>query len=134
MSQRAVVASVLGAVVIAFSSILVALADVSPTTAAFWRCAYALPVVCGGVLLVSGTLEDGAYGANPTRGALFGIATGVAYAAYLLVQRQGSMDLRRLADAPSRSSRSGRWRPARSCSVRSLPPCSCAASRSSSVA
>ena len=49
----------------------------------------ALPPVCGGVLLVSGALEHGAYGANPARGALLGIATGLAYAAYLLVQRQG---------------------------------------------
>jgi drug/metabolite transporter (DMT)-like permease len=59
----------------------------------------ALPPVGGGVLLVSGALESGAYGANPARGALFGVATGLAYAAYLLVQRQGSMDLRRPAGA-----------------------------------
>jgi drug/metabolite transporter (DMT)-like permease len=58
---------------------------------------YALPLVCVGVLFVSGTLEDGAYGANPPRGVLFGIATGLAYAAFLLVQRAGSMDLRRPA-------------------------------------
>ena len=37
---------------------------------------YALPAVCVGVLLVSGALEHGAYGANPARGALFGIACG----------------------------------------------------------
>ena len=59
----------------------------------------ALAPVCGGVLLVSGALEHGAYGVNPARGALLGIATGVAYSAYLLVQRQGSMDLRRPAGA-----------------------------------
>jgi drug/metabolite transporter (DMT)-like permease len=181
LSDRAVFAGVLGALVIAFSAILVDLADVTPATAAFWRCAYALPIlgalawaehrrhgprsarerwlaaaagvlfavdimvwhyairdvgaglatvlgnlqvvvvpflalavlgeqiprsilialppVCGGVLLVSGALEHGAYGANPARGALLGIATGLAYAAYLLVQRQGSMDLRRPAGA-----------------------------------
>jgi len=63
------------------------------------RILVALPPVCGGVLLVSGALEHGAYGANPARGALLGIATGFAYAAYLLVQRQGSMDLRRPAGA-----------------------------------
>ena len=172
-----VLAGVLGALAIAFSAILVDLADVTPASAALWRCAYALPVlaplawwehrrygsrtarerqlaalagvlfavdiivwhyaihdvgaglatvlgnlqvvivpfvalavlgervpraiavalppVCLGVLLVSGVLEQGAYGANPGRGALLGIATGFAYAAYLLVQRQGSMDLRR---------------------------------------
>jgi drug/metabolite transporter (DMT)-like permease len=181
VSDRPVVAGVLGALVIAFSAILVDLADVSPAAAAFWRCAYALPAlgaiawwehrrygprtgrerwlaaaagvlfaidilvwhyairdvgaglatvlgnlqvvvvpflalavlgervprsilialppVCAGVLLVSGALENGAYGANPARGALLGVATGLAYAAFLLVQRQGSMDLRRPAGA-----------------------------------
>jgi drug/metabolite transporter (DMT)-like permease len=181
VNDRAVTAGILGALVIAFSAILVDLADVTPATAAFYRCAYALPVlgamawwehrrfgprsarerrlaaaagllfaidimvwhyaikdvgaglatvlgnlqvvvvpflalallgetvprrilvalppVCGGVLLVSGALEHGAYGVNPARGALLGIATGFAYAAYLLVQRQGSMDLRRPAGA-----------------------------------
>jgi len=58
-----------------------------------------LPVVIGGIVLISGALEHGAYGVNPARGALLGIATGVAYSAYLLVQRQGSMDLRRPAGA-----------------------------------
>jgi drug/metabolite transporter (DMT)-like permease len=181
VTERPVVAGVLGALVIAFSAILVDLADVSPATAALWRCAYALPAlgalawwehrrfgprsvrerwlagaagvlfaldilvwhyairdvgaglatvlgnlqvvvvpflalavlgervprsilialppVCAGVLLVSGALESGAYGANPARGALLGVATGLAYAAFLLVQRQGSMDLRRPAGA-----------------------------------
>ena len=46
-----------------------------------------------------GALEHGAYGVNPARGALLGIATGVAYSAYLLVQRRASMDLRRPAGA-----------------------------------
>jgi drug/metabolite transporter (DMT)-like permease len=181
VSGRPVVAGVLGALAIAFSAILVDLADVTPVTAAVWRCAYALPVlgalawsedrrfgprtwrerqlaaaagvlfaidiivwhyairdvgaglatvlgnlqvvvvpflalavlgervprsilyalplVCIGVLLVSGALEDGAYGADPAQGVLFGVATGVAYAAFLLIQRQGSMDLRRPAGA-----------------------------------
>jgi drug/metabolite transporter (DMT)-like permease len=179
--DKPVVAGVLGALVIAFSAILVDLADVTPSAAAFWRCAYALPalgvlawwedrrfgprtwrerklamaagvlfavdmvvwhyairdvgaglatvlgnlqvvvvpflalavlgervpksilyalpLVCCGVLLVSGALESDAYGANPARGVLFGVATGLAYAAFLLVQRQGSMDLRRPAGA-----------------------------------
>jgi drug/metabolite transporter (DMT)-like permease len=51
------------------------------------------------VLLVSGALEDGAYGGDPARGVLFGTATGLTYATFLLVQRQGSMDLRRPAGA-----------------------------------
>jgi drug/metabolite transporter (DMT)-like permease len=43
LDQRPVVAAVLGALTIAFSAIFVSLADVSPATAAFFRCAYALP-------------------------------------------------------------------------------------------
>jgi drug/metabolite transporter (DMT)-like permease len=43
VSDRPVLAGVLGALVIAFSGILVRLADVSPSTAAFFRCLYALP-------------------------------------------------------------------------------------------
>jgi drug/metabolite transporter (DMT)-like permease len=177
--ERPVLAAVAGALVIAFSAILVDLADVSPAAAAVYRCAYALPVlgalaawedrrfgrrtwrerrvallagvffaadlitwhhaiadvgaglstvlgntqvvfvpflalvalrepvapqirralplVCLGVVLVSGVLESGAYGANPPRGVLFGMLTGLTYAIFLLIQRQGSRDLRRPA-------------------------------------
>jgi drug/metabolite transporter (DMT)-like permease len=171
------VAAVAGALTIAFSAILVALADVEPATAAVFRCFYALPVlgllawledrrygpresrrlaipagfffaadlvfwhyaiadvgaglstvlgnlqvvvvpfvawlvlgerpharllaalplVCSGIVLISGVLETGAYGDDPTRGVLFGILTGLAYAGFLLVLRQGSADLRRPA-------------------------------------
>jgi drug/metabolite transporter (DMT)-like permease len=169
----------LGAVAIAFSAILVRLADVAPSTAALFRCAYALPVlgvlawledrrlgareprarvlaaiagiffaidlVCWhhaihdvgaglatvlanlqvalvplvawavlserpgrgpiatlplmmiGIVLISGALEHGAYGAHPSRGVVFGVATGLAYAGFLLVLRAGSADLRRPA-------------------------------------
>src|SRR3954469_8624188 len=45
MSDRPVLAGMLGAFVISFSAILVRLADVSPSTAAFFRCFYALPVL-----------------------------------------------------------------------------------------
>jgi drug/metabolite transporter (DMT)-like permease len=61
------------------------------------RILLALPLVCFGVVLVSGALESGAYGANPSRGVLYGTVTGLTYAAFLLVQRQGSRDLRRPA-------------------------------------
>ena len=170
-------AAVLGALTIAFSAILVDLADVSPASAAFFRCFYALPalgvlawwedrrfgrrawrerrlaipagvlfavdliawnhaiadvgaglatvlgnlqvvivpflalvllgervprrillslpIVLFGILLVSGALESGAYGANPSRGVLYGVVTALTYAAFLLIQRQGSADLRR---------------------------------------
>jgi len=175
--EEPVVAAVLGALTIAFSAILVDLADVSPAAAAFFRCFYALPalgvlawwedrrhgrrswrqrrlaipagalfavdliawnhaiadvgaglatvlgnlqvvivpflalallgervprrillslpIVLFGILLVSGALEKGAYGANPSRGVLYGVVTALTYAAFLLVQRQGSADLRR---------------------------------------
>ena len=45
MTERPAVAGALGALVIAFSAILVRLAEVSPSTAAFFRCLYALPVL-----------------------------------------------------------------------------------------
>jgi drug/metabolite transporter (DMT)-like permease len=168
-----------GAVGIAFSAILVRLADVPPSTAAFYRCAYALPplalltylerrrlgpfgrralvlslvagvlfmadlvlwhhaiaavgaglatvlgnvqvvlvplaawlllherppprtlgavpVVLVGVVLISGVVGAGAYGSNPPLGVLFGVLTAIAYAAFLLVLRAGSADLRRPA-------------------------------------
>ena len=177
--ERPVVVAVCGALVIAFSAILVDLADVSPAAASIYRCAYALPVlgalalwedrrlggrtwrerrvamvagvffaadlitwghaiddvgaglstvlgntqvvfvpflawvalrepvprhilralplVVAGVVLVSGVVESGAYGANPARGVMFGVLTGVTYAIFLLIQRQGSRDLRRPA-------------------------------------
>ena len=54
----------------------------------------AIPVVGFGVVLISGVLEQGAYGANPSLGALFGVLTGIAYSGFLLVLREGSRDLR----------------------------------------
>jgi drug/metabolite transporter (DMT)-like permease len=171
--------AVLGALAIAFSSILVKLADVSPSTAAIFRCGYALPllgvlawwerrrfgprsarerrlaviagvlfaadlicwhhaiaavgaglatvlgnlqvafvpliawvvlaerpgrrilaalpVVMLGVVLVSGVLERGAYGSDPVGGMVYGLATGVTYAGFILVLRHGNTDLRRPA-------------------------------------
>ena len=165
--------AVLGALTIAFSAILVRLADTTPSTAAIFRCAYALPLlwwlalredrrygrrpararrlawiagvlfaidlICWhhaiddvgaglatvlgnlqvafvpivawlalgerptlplvliGILLISGALEQGAYGDNPAQGVIFGIATGVSYAGFILVLRAGGTDLRRPA-------------------------------------
>jgi drug/metabolite transporter (DMT)-like permease len=48
-----------------------------------------IPVVSVGVVLVSGLLENGAYGANPARGAVYGVLTGLSYAAFLLIMRRG---------------------------------------------
>jgi drug/metabolite transporter (DMT)-like permease len=57
----------------------------------------ALPVALFGVLLISGVLEHGAYGHNPTRGTLFALGAGVAYVGFLLLLRHGGADLRRPA-------------------------------------
>jgi drug/metabolite transporter (DMT)-like permease len=57
----------------------------------------ALPLACSGIVLISGVLETGAYGDDPARGVVFGILTGLTYAGFLLVLRQGSADLRRPA-------------------------------------
>jgi drug/metabolite transporter (DMT)-like permease len=179
LSRRPAAVAVAGALTIAFSAILVDLADVEPATAAIFRCAYALPVlgvlalledrrygrrpvrdrrlaipagaflaadlifwhhaiqdvgaglatvlgnlqvvvvpfvawavlgeriqtrlltalplVCSGVVLISGVLETGAYGDDPLRGVLYGLLTGLTYSGFLLVLRQAGSDLRRPA-------------------------------------
>jgi drug/metabolite transporter (DMT)-like permease len=57
----------------------------------------ALPIALIGVVLISGALQHGAYGRAPLRGALFGLAAGVAYVGFLLLLRHGGSDLRRVA-------------------------------------
>jgi drug/metabolite transporter (DMT)-like permease len=57
----------------------------------------ALPIALIGVVLISGVLEQGAYGRDPARGTLFGLAAGVAYVGFLLLLRHGGSDLRRPA-------------------------------------
>src|SRR5213076_2094923 len=57
----------------------------------------AIPIVGIGVVLISGALEQGAYGSNPGLGAVYGVLTGIAYSGFLLTLRQGSRDLRRAA-------------------------------------
>jgi len=52
----------------------------------------AIPVVGVGVVLISGALEQGAYGSNPPLGAFFGVLTGIAYAGFLIALRVGSRD------------------------------------------
>ena len=78
MFERPVLAGALGALVIAFSAILVKLAEVSPSTAAFFRCAYALPVL--GVLAWA---ERRRYGSRSRRDRLLAFAAGIAFAADL---------------------------------------------------
>lgn len=61
------------------------------------RIAATLPLVIAGIVLISGVVEHGAYGAHPELGAVYGLATGIAYAAFILVLRAGGGDLRRPA-------------------------------------
>jgi drug/metabolite transporter (DMT)-like permease len=57
----------------------------------------ALPIALTGVLLISGVLEQGAYGRDPARGTAYGLGAGIAYVGFLLLLRRGGTDLRRPA-------------------------------------
>ena len=46
-----------------------------------------IPVVFTGVILVSGLGRSDAYGADPSRGVIFGVLTALAYTAYLMMLR-----------------------------------------------
>jgi drug/metabolite transporter (DMT)-like permease len=78
VTDRPVLAGVLGALVIAFSAILVRLAEVAPSTAAFFRCAYALPLL--GLLAWR---ERRRYGTRPLRERVLAWVAGVMFAADL---------------------------------------------------
>lgn len=54
----------------------------------------AIPVALVGVVLISGALEQGAYGRNPGLGVAFGILTAISYAGFLLVLRESNRDHR----------------------------------------
>lgn len=56
----------------------------------------AIPVVLIGVVLISGVMGD-AYGEDPILGVVYGVATSLAYAAFILILREGSRDLDRVA-------------------------------------
>jgi drug/metabolite transporter (DMT)-like permease len=64
-----------------------------PRSRLFW----AIPVVLTGVVLISGAVGAGAYGENPGLGVVYGALTSLAYAAFILIIREGSRDLRRAA-------------------------------------
>jgi drug/metabolite transporter (DMT)-like permease len=57
----------------------------------------ALPIALLGVLLISGVLEQGAYGRDPGRGTLYGLCAGITYVGFLMLLRRGGTDLRRPA-------------------------------------
>jgi len=61
------------------------------------RALVAIPIAMVGVVLISGVLEDGAYGDNPGLGVVLGLLTGVAYSGFLLALRHGAGEQRRVA-------------------------------------
>jgi drug/metabolite transporter (DMT)-like permease len=79
VNERPVLAGALGALVIAFSAILVRLSEVSPATAAFFRCAYALPVL--GLLA---WIERRRFGPRSRRERLLALGAGPLFAADLV--------------------------------------------------
>jgi drug/metabolite transporter (DMT)-like permease len=54
------------------------------------RALISIPIAFSGVVLISGVLENGAYGDDPVLGVVFGMLTGVAYSGFLLTLRYGS--------------------------------------------
>jgi drug/metabolite transporter (DMT)-like permease len=76
---RPVLTAAVGALLIAFSAILVRLADVEPATAAVFRCLYAAPV-----LLLLAHREDRRLGPRSHRSRLLAAAAGVFFAADLV--------------------------------------------------
>jgi len=51
-----------------------------------------IPVIFAGVVLISGLGYADAYGANPLRGTLFGVLTGISYSCFLLVFRASNSE------------------------------------------
>jgi drug/metabolite transporter (DMT)-like permease len=82
------VCAVMGAIAIAFSSILVRLSHASPSTAAIFRCAYALPVL--GVLA---WVEDRRFGRRSWRERRVAIASGVFFAIDLILWHHSIRDV-----------------------------------------
>ncbi|GAG45970.1 unnamed protein product, partial [marine sediment metagenome] len=54
---------------------------------------FTIPIIFGGVALMSGLGRPDAYGDDPLRGVIFGIFSGVAYALFLLVFRASNRGL-----------------------------------------
>jgi drug/metabolite transporter (DMT)-like permease len=75
LAERPILAAVLGALSIAFSGILVRLANVEPSTAALFRCVYALPFL--GLLAMA---ERRAYGPRPAGQRWLALLAGIFFA------------------------------------------------------
>ena len=80
--------AVIGALTIAFSSILVRLSHASPSTAAIYRCAYALPV-----LALLAWLEDRRHGRRPWRDRRAALAGGMFLAVDLILWHNAIEDV-----------------------------------------
>ena len=80
LQARPVLAAAIGALLIAWSAVFVRLSEASPSTAAFFRCAYALPP-----LLALAVAERRAYGALPWGQLRLGLAAGVFFAIDLVL-------------------------------------------------
>ncbi len=52
------------------------------------RALIAVPPALIGIVLISGALEDGAYGSDPTKGAIYGVITAVSYTGFILLIRE----------------------------------------------
>jgi drug/metabolite transporter (DMT)-like permease len=83
-----VLAGLGGALAIAFSGILVRLADESPSTAAVFRCAYAVPL-----LAVLAARETRAYGPRARRDRWIGVIAGCLFAADLIFWHHSIADI-----------------------------------------
>ncbi len=57
----------------------------------------AIPIAMVGIVLISGALEEGAYGENPPLGVVLGLLTGIAYSGFLLALRHGAGNQLRVA-------------------------------------
>jgi len=84
LHDRPILATLAGALAIAFSGILFRVAHVSPTTGAFFRCAYALPV-----LWPLARLEDRRYGPRPLKQRALAWLAGLFFAVDLVAWHQG---------------------------------------------
>ena len=58
------------------------------------RVLIAAPPAFVGIVLISGAFEDGAYGSDPTKGAIYGVITALSYTAFILLIRQSGAGAR----------------------------------------